>query len=490
MAPMPSDRRFHPLTIVFALGGELRNFLLPAVFATMTASQGNAAQRFFLVFLVPGAVLAVARYFFSTYRYDATELVVRTGVIFKNERHIPFARIQSVDAVQNVLHRLWNVVDVKVQTGTTGQAEATLSVLPFEALDEMRQHVFQGRAVAAAAPGDTDDTARVPALQAALPDAQTLLRLSLRERALAGLLDNRGWVVIGAAWGLAFESGILNRFEELDIASWPAYASILVGLAGLFVLAPVLSMGWAIIRLHDFHLTLRAGDLRTEFGALTRVTATIPLRRVQAIKIHQGPGHIWTSRASVRVETAGGSASGRASSEREWVAPLITLASLPAFVATVLPEADLGSLTWMKVDAGAFRRRRVVALVTALLLGASTAPWLGAMWSIGVTIVLAVLGLVNGHLYVASLGWAKTDRVVAFKSGWFHRSQVIVPLAKIQAVELDESPFDRRHHMASLSVDTAGAGAKSIDIPYLSRPVAEAARVTLAHEAAATVFRW
>src|SRR6187431_141148 len=95
MAAMPSDRRFHPLTILFALGGELRNFLLPALFATVTASKGKA-ERFFLVFLVPGAVMAVARYFFSTYRYDATELVVRTGVIFKNERHIPFARIQSV----------------------------------------------------------------------------------------------------------------------------------------------------------------------------------------------------------------------------------------------------------------------------------------------------------------------------------------------------------------------------------------------------------
>jgi putative membrane protein len=199
---------------------------------------------------------------------------------------------------------------------------------------------------------------------------------------------------------------------------------------------------------------------------------------------------MWTGRASVRVETAGGSASGRASAEREWVAPLITLSSLPAFVATILPEADLVSLTWMKFDDRAFRRRRVVALVTAALIGTLTMPWLGARWSIGLTIALAVLGLINGQLYVSSLRWAKTDRVVAFKSGWFHRSLVIVPLAKIQAVELDESPFDRRHHMASLAVDTAGAGGSRIDIPYLSRPVAEEARMALAHEAAATVFRW
>ncbi len=488
MAAMPSDRRFHPLTIVFALGGELRNFLLPAVFATMTASQGNQAQRFLLVFLVPGAIMAVARYFFSTYRYDATELVVRTGVIFKNERHIPFARIQSVDAVQNVLHRLWGVVDVKVQTATTGEAEATLSVLPFEALDEMRQRVFEGRTVAAAAatPAADDSVSPSPS-EAPLSVTQTVLRLSWRDRALAGLLDNRGWVVIGAAFGLAMESGVLDRFEELEAASWPAYASILVG---LFVIAPVLSMCWALIRLHDFHLTLRAGDLRSEFGALTHVTATIPLRRVQAVKIHQGPGHLWTGRASVRVDTAGGSATGRASSEREWVAPIITVADLAAFVRTVLPEADLNTLVWMNVDHRAYRRRRAVALVTAAVIGALSVPWLSPPWTLGVTVALAVLGMIHGHKYVASLGWARTDRVIAFKSGWLGRSVIVAPLAKIQAVELDESPFDRRHHMASLSVDTAGGGSNSINIPYLSRPVAEEARITLAHEAAATVFRW
>ena len=165
MVAMPSDRRFHPLTILFALGGELRNFLVPAVFATMTASRGNEVERFFIVFLVPGIILAVGRYFFSTYRYDATELVVRTGIVFKNERHIPYARIQSVDATQNVLHRMFGVVDVKVQTGTAGQAEATLSVLPFEALDEMRQRVFQDRvppSAASGAEGGVNDVAPTP----------------------------------------------------------------------------------------------------------------------------------------------------------------------------------------------------------------------------------------------------------------------------------------------------------------------------------------
>ena len=52
-------------------------------------------------------------------------------------------------------------------------------------------------------------------------------------------------------------------------------------------------------------LTRVREDLRIEFGLLTRVAATIPIRRVQTITIQQGLLHRWLGRASVRVETAG-----------------------------------------------------------------------------------------------------------------------------------------------------------------------------------------
>jgi putative membrane protein len=486
MAAMPSNQRFHPLTVLFALGGELRNFLLPALFATMTASRGNGFERFLLVFLVPGAIAAVARYLSSTYRYDATELVVRTGIIFRNERHIPYARIQSVDAVQNVLHRWFSVVDVKVQTGTGGEAEATLSVLPFAALDDMRRRVFEDRpreSDPVTTPG-SDDGASVAM---PVPEARTLLQLPSRELALAGLLDNRGWVVIGAAWGVLFESGVIDRFKGWDSAAWPLYASALFA---LFVIAPVLSMLWATVRLHGFSLTQRGGDLLIEYGALTRVTATIPLRRVQAIKILQGPGHLWTGRASVKVETAGGSPTGRSAAEREWIAPIIRMADVPAFVATVLPAADLSALDWQAVDPRGYQRRLRLALVWAAVVSGATAPWLGGVRAAGVGLVLAAWWVMSARFYVRSLGWARTERLMAFKSGWVRRAVTIVPLDKIQAVDLEESPFDRRWSMACLRVDTAGAGAHRIDIPYLSRPIAEGARVALAREAAGTTFRW
>jgi putative membrane protein len=484
MVAMPSDRRFHPLTVLFALGGELRTFLVPLIFATVTAqSRGTGPQSWFLIFLIPGLVMAAGRYWFSTYRYDETELVVRTGIFFKNERHIPYTRIQSVDAVQNVMHRFLGVVDVKVQTGTGGEAEATLSVLPLAALDEMRARVFAEKQVA----GEV----AAPAVEEAA--SHTVLQLGPREIALSGVLDNRGWVVIGAMTGLIWESGVVDRIESWaslpESSAWTVAATGAAVAAGLFVVSPLLSLVWATVRLHGFTLSQRGTDLDIAYGALTRVTATIPLRRIQAVTITSGVGHLWTKRAAVRVETAGGTGAKSGESEREWVAPIIRVADLDRLVQQLLPGIPLDSVAWQPVDARAFGRRGRRAAVTGLILGAATSPWTG-WWALAIVAALVALGVVAARQYVRGLGWARTEDAVYFREGWWRRSITIVPLIKIQCVQLIESPFDRRLQMASLTVDTAGAKHLGVAVPYLSRPVADDLRVALAAHAANTEYRW
>src|SRR5262245_36644671 len=121
---MPSDHRLHPSSILFALAGSLRAFLLPAVFLVFTSRRpsepsdppgwGPAAwmnrwmpgdfeianwQFWILLFLIPATIAAVVRYFTFRLRYEGTELVISSGILFRNERHVPYARIQNLDAV-------------------------------------------------------------------------------------------------------------------------------------------------------------------------------------------------------------------------------------------------------------------------------------------------------------------------------------------------------------------------------------------------------
>src|SRR5262249_37711495 len=155
----------HPLTLAFVLFN--RRLLVPVAILLFASRRAAGPDRWIVALFVPGAVAAVWRYATFRYRYDPTELVVRSGGVMRNERPIPYGRIQNIDAVQTLVHRALGVARVLVQTGSGGRPEAVLSVVSIEALEEMRARVFGDPARArgvAIPPG-----AVVPSVAASLP---------------------------------------------------------------------------------------------------------------------------------------------------------------------------------------------------------------------------------------------------------------------------------------------------------------------------------
>jgi putative membrane protein len=498
---MPSEERLHPVSILFSFGRSLKAFALPGLVGLVIAARrpGPNVDAWMMLFLIPAAVVAIVRYLSFRLRYEGTELVIRSGLIFRNERHIPYARIQNLDAVQNVFHRLLRVIEVRVETGAGSEPEATISVLPASALDEMRRRVFGGE---------------IPAAQAG---ERTLLQMPLGELLLHGFLVNRGMVVIGAIYGILWQLDVLDRvwglivgeqvteegvvrevFEGIASGAGVSLNQVAVAAAavlGFLVVVRIASMCWAAVRLYGFRLTAVGEDLRIEYGLLTRFTATIPVRRIQSVTITEGPLYRMLDRVSVRVETAGSRAGQEsAAGAREWLAPLIRRAGLVALMAEVMGDdlADGKPLTdWMPVHPRAFRRavkRRVFLAIVIALAAAAVVGWRGLIVA-GVTIPWSVLA---SRRYVEHLGWTASSNLVAFKSGWLWRSVTIARVSRIQAVTLVESPFDRRASMARVRVDTAGANERShrIDIPYLSRDHAAELQLRLAAQAADTAFHW
>jgi putative membrane protein len=526
---MPSDaseQHLHPSSILFSIGKSAKIFLLPGLVLLFSAGRQSGPRFFggnwdfwFMLLMIPSTIAAVAKYLSFRLRYEGTELVIRSGILFRNERKIPYSRIQNLDAVQNPVHRALGVVEVRVETGGGNEAEATISVLPLDAFSEMRRRVFEGRAESRPALDPSVAPGAVAALseESAASHSATLLELPLKELLLFGFLENRGAVLIGAFLGVLWEVGLLDAlgdsvfgensygrgfFRDIGrtLASGNHVSLRQVGVALGFLLTLLLfirltSLAWAVIRLYGFRLTRAGDDLRCAFGLITRVASTIPRRRIQTVTILEGPLHRVVGRASVRVETAGGGgakgANGQPTKEREWLAPLVTLAGLPELLRQVDPTLDLAALPWQPADPRAFRRALKPRMLRSLLIALPLA-WLFRWWSIPLVLFVIAAAAVEARKFVAHLGWATTDDVIAFRRGWLWRSITIARAAKIQAVTQLETPFDRRAGMAQVRVDTAGAGERSrrVHIPYLPRDTARALQQRLAAQAANTAFRW
>ncbi|HET7217252.1 MAG TPA: PH domain-containing protein [Vicinamibacterales bacterium] len=504
---MPSERRLHPLSFLFQVGGQLQQLIVPALVVLVGAgSAGVDWQPWMMLLIVPYAAAALLRSLSFRYRFDDTELVVTKGFVFRSERHIPYTRIHNIDAVQNVFHRLAHVVEVRIETGGGAEAEAVMRVLPDGALEEMRAQVLARRG------------ASLPAAAAASPEAparRIVLRLRPRDLLLAGFVESRGLVIVSAAFGLLWELGLFDRTMDMvfgkDVSSRGLVRDVVRGLFGggmpamgavAFAAAAfaavllgmrVLSMAWSLLRLHGFQLDRAGDDLRAEFGLFTRVMTTIPLQRIQTLTIREGLLHRLFGLASVRVDSAGSDARRQAGAQvrRESLAPVVRLRELPQLLHEVLPDVDVSAVAWQPVDPRSVRRAFVVSFVFYSIL---TLPFVVMLrwWTLALLVIVASWSLVNARLYVRHLGWALADRAVLFRSGWMARQVTVARFAKIQVVSLVESPFDRRAGMASVRVDTAGAANLShrVNIPYLSRALAGRLYSALARQASQTAFRW
>ncbi len=268
-------------------------------------------------------------------------------------------------------------------------------------------------------------------------------------------------------------------------------AIALAAFLGFLLLIRLISMGWALVRLYGFRLTLAGEDLRTTLGLLTRVATTIPLRRIQTVTIREGPLHRLFGRASVKVDTAGAEGGEDNAKQREWLAPIIRRAELPGLIREVLPGLDLAAVSWNAAPSRAFQRKLKRWLLVTLPIALPLIPLL-RWWDLALLSVLFLGAFVGARQSVTHLGWAVTGDAVLFRSGWLWRQVSVARFSKIQAVAIHESPFDRRAAMARVRVDTAGAKdlAHRVDIPYLPRETARELCDFLAMQAARTAFRW
>jgi putative membrane protein len=506
---MPSDpaelgaepRRLHPASLIFSIGSAARRLLLPGFILFFAASRGGNVEIWAMLLFFPALATAVIRYLSFRYALRDEEMMIREGVIVRNERHIPYHRIQNIDLVQNPVHRWLQVAEVRLETAGGEKPEAVIRVLSLADVERMRSRVFAERASSSAAAAG----ASTAGAGASAP-GRLIHRMPPREVALFGIISNQGMVVVVAALGLMWQLDVGERwfgsfFKEapdqltsLQPTEHPL-AAIFIGIAALLALLVVLrafSVGWAFLKLHDFSLRRQGEDLRAEYGWLTQLSKTVPRRRIQVVSARETFLHRRFGRVAVQVETAGGAGDEPDSRvDRTWLAPLIRKRELGALMREALPELDLESVCWEPLAPKAARRILRRSLVLAAIPTVALTVAVGA-WGLLPVLVLVPWAWAHARLYVRHTGYAVTSDAILYRSGWWVRRLSAARFTKIQALELTATPFDRRNDMASLRVDTAGAGhvGHRIAVAFIEAQKALSLFDRLFHEAGRTSFRW
>jgi putative membrane protein len=464
----PTDRRLHPMSWLFVLLQQLKQFIVPLIAAFFFGGDRNELWPLIGVGVL--ALVSVWRYF--TYRYGVVDdaVVVRSGLFERNLRVIPFARIHNVALQQSVLHRVFGVAEVRLESAGGDKPEAEMRVLKLaDALN--LEALIRHR-------GATTDAAT------AAPQTP-LLTLSPAEVVRVGLVSNRGLIVAGAAVGglSQFSPRLLPNLMEhwmrwlLGWAHEGAHGpqQYTIGVISLIVAVVValrlFSVLLALMQYFGFALLEQGRRLTVERGLLARWRTSASRGRIQAWTLRESLMHRLLGRRSLEVDTAVAEQHRQERALRELI-PIATPATCDALITHLLPRAGWAQLQWHPLSPRVWWRLFAPSLVSVLVILAILGALAGS-WSLFALFWLPWAAFI-AHRHARGLGYARNGELIAVRGGWWDRHWRFAELEKLQALQLIRNPIDRRCGTATLWLDTAGANAMAPPLRIRFLPEAEA----------------
>lgn len=401
-----------------------------------------------LVALGIGAVFVweFARY--RRYRYELTPdtLDIRSGILSRREREIPYERVQNVDVAQNVIQRALGIAAVRIETAGGGGSEAHLRYVERVEADRLQNEISR-RKRSRAAGGEADDGDD--------HSGDRLFALSDREHVVLGIVsaDLRlvGLLTVGlSVFAPSLASGMAPQYDLVSLFG-PGIA--LVGILGFWLLSGLLQ----VLRYYGFTLTRREDELRYERGLLQQYTGTIPLSKVQAVSLRENVLARARGYGSLVIQTAGRAAGGEGTS----VESAVPIAKRDRALALAREVEPFGDVSFQRPPKRARTRYAVryalgVLALVGVLRAAEAVTGLVSLWYLPLAGLLVVP--VAAHLAWVHKGYYVDEDYVLTRNGFWRRRTMIVPSDRVQTVFSSQTLFQRRRNLGTVTVDTAGGG--------------------------------
>ncbi|MFE7121403.1 PH domain-containing protein [Streptomyces sp. NPDC057654] len=438
----------------------------PALLVALVAGSGSEHRQVYAVGAgVLTVVLALLRWYTTTYRISPELVELRKGLLRRQVSSVPMDRVRAVDLTAHVAHRVLGLTRVTVGTGHTAESdedELKLDALTREEAALLREQLL-GAAEAAPVREGADQPVPAP-VEAADPPLARMRPGWLR----FSPFSYSGFVVLVVLVCVLMEAG-------LDVRRLGPVHSVISGLGGghgprpvveavlaVLVLGTLLNVSQAVMKYWNFALHRRqGGNLETTHGLLTVRAVTLEERRVHGVEVG----------ASLPVRLLGGAhclaiATGvRGPQHNAMLVPPGPRDEVVRAAGAVLRSPSALTRPLVAHGSAARRRRYVRALVPCALavavLGALYGDGDVPLWAWLASALLLPVGALIARDRYRSLGHALSDDylVIGHGEGAGARRRVALAREGIIGWNVRRSLFQRRAGVLTLTATTA-AGRK------------------------------
>ncbi|GAB4075051.1 PH domain-containing protein [Barrientosiimonas marina] len=456
---MSEAKRLHPVSILFDLIFSVRQFILPIIIGFF--SFRNDSLVYYLLalagLLLLYFVIAIIVWYRFTYRVVDDELRIEHGVFVRKKRHISKNRIQSIDLTSGIIHRIFHLTKVEIETAGTGmEAEASLSAVKRAEGEALRRELKSGDTGAAVNDELDNETSEQPERPHSAISPKRLFIAATTSGSV-------GVIIVFALTGFSQFEQFIPEETFKSTFNWAIGLGlvIIITLAVLFLLLLwLLGIAGTIIKYGKFTITRNEQELFITRGLLEKKQITIPLRRIQAIGIQETIIRQPLGYVTVFAEIAGGSMD-RGEDFSSILFPIMKEEEVNDFLAVFLPEYagvdyDLRPLP---------KRARKFYMLRAswpflLLIAAVGWLFLKFIWIPVVLLVIGGIGL--GWLRHRDGGFKVTGKRVTIRyRGLLSRNTVLMYHKRIQAYEKKQHKLQKWQNLATANfsiIGTMGAG--------------------------------
>ena len=461
---MSNERyKLHPISAVINFIKGLKDLIFPFVIIFVANGfQGDStgvghwtdyipyiAGTVVLVFLLFSGLIKWKRF---VYWFEDNELRIEYGLFVKKKRYIPIDRIQSLNYTEGIFHRPFQLVKVTIETAGSGapkEAEAELTAITKGAAKRIEEELSRAKKRKLQKPmEERSELDLESAEEARVGLSKPLFTLSMKD--LIVLATTSGGI------GIMF-SGIAvfaSQFSDL-IPYELIYDEVMVFLKfGFFIVAisifAVLLAAWAVsvvvttINYYQFTIFHEDGQIIMTRGLLEKKKVTIPINRVQGIRIVENPLRQLFGYCTVIVESAGGSLEDKDQNIRLF--PLVKKSDMVQPLNELFPALELKpnwSVAPKRAKSFYYRLDFVWMIPVIVLVSYFYFPY--GLLSLLILPIMYAFALYQHR----AAGIAITQDQLSLRYRAFSRNTFFIEKKRMQSATMKQSRFQKRKSLAS-----------------------------------------
>lgn len=442
---MNKPKRLHPVAALLKFIRSLRELAIPLVLFFFVGGRGED-ELFDLLYIVGAFVLVIGMLIYGiitwlryTYVVEEGELRIEQGVLIRNKRFIPIEKIQTIDVTSGIIQRLFGLVKIQVETAGGGsEAEVVLSAITKEEAERLRSLLTKEIKLEEEVTEKGED-------------------YTLTTSELLIMASTSGGIGVVIAGIFAF----VSQFDELlPLDRIYSYAErvisssitlITISILIVVFLSWIASIISTALKYGNFTLSQKGKDLFISRGLLEKRELTIPLNRIQAVRIQENLIRQLLGYSTVYVEVAGGGGNEEKGEFSTILVPMIRANMVQNFMKQFTPEFVLED-EFVSVPKKSKKKYVLKPVIPAVILTIILTYFTGVWGLLGTVLIL--LAWIVGYFMYREAGFVVREKQIKLRYRFINRQTVFAKRNRVQAFRYVQSYVQRTENLASVIIWT------------------------------------